>query len=215
MARWDEILLSLTKIPSDDVLESLYELRIREYDQLETVLELYDMEMHQKISMPNYQKLMTMVKRSVDQKLRFRNFDARNERIETGAVVSSRRRSSGIERGKGVCCLWKANAVSGTTIMSVQNPTPNTAPSSEPPTPGGRSASRRRNLRGQSPSGKSNRQPCKNFLKGTCTKSRFDEWHPPECQFYKSESGCKFDTECSFPLRKVEEQPNKRPKKGW
>ena len=51
--RWDEILLSMTKIPSDDVLESLYKLRIRESDQLKTQLELYDMEIHQKISMFN------------------------------------------------------------------------------------------------------------------------------------------------------------------
>ena len=36
--------------------------------------------------------------------------------------------------------------------------------------PRGRSASRKRRLRGRSPSGKTNRQPCKNFLKGTCTK---------------------------------------------
>ena len=69
--RWDEILLSMTKIPSDDVLESLYKLRIRGSDQLKTVLELYDMEIHQKISTPNYQKSKTMVKRSIDQKLRF------------------------------------------------------------------------------------------------------------------------------------------------
>ena len=40
--RWDEILLSMTKIPSDDLLESLYKLRIRESAQLKTVLELYD-----------------------------------------------------------------------------------------------------------------------------------------------------------------------------
>ena len=39
---WDEILLSLTKVPPDDVLESLYKLRIRESDQLKTVLELCD-----------------------------------------------------------------------------------------------------------------------------------------------------------------------------
>ena len=89
--RWDEILLSMTKIPPDDVLESLYKLRTRESDQLKTVLELYDMEIHQKISMPDHQKLKTMVKRSIDQKLRLRNFDARNERIETGAVVTNRR----------------------------------------------------------------------------------------------------------------------------
>ena len=90
-ARWDEIILSMTKIPLDDVLESLHKLRIRESDQLKTVLELYDMEIHQKITKPNYQKLESMVKRSIDEKLRLRNVDARNERIEPGAVVTSRR----------------------------------------------------------------------------------------------------------------------------
>ena len=55
--RWHEILLSMSKIPPDDVVEKLYKMRIRESDQLKTVLELYDMEIHQKISMPNYQKL--------------------------------------------------------------------------------------------------------------------------------------------------------------
>ena len=50
----------MTKIPPDDVLESLYKLRIRESDQLKTVLELNDTEIHQKISMPNFQKLKTM-----------------------------------------------------------------------------------------------------------------------------------------------------------
>ena len=79
--RRDEILLSTTKIPSDDTLESLFKLRIRESAQVKTVLELYDMEIYQKISVPNYQKLKTMVKRSIDQKLRLRNFDARHGRI--------------------------------------------------------------------------------------------------------------------------------------
>ena len=96
--RWDEILLSMTKIPPDDVLESLYKLGIRESDQLKTVSEFYDLKIHQKISMPNCQKLKTMVKRRQDQKLRLRNLDASNERIETGAMVSSRRGLSGIER---------------------------------------------------------------------------------------------------------------------
>ena len=50
--RWDEILLSMSKIPSDDILESLYKLRIRGSDQLKTVLELYDMEIHQKYRCP-------------------------------------------------------------------------------------------------------------------------------------------------------------------
>ena len=46
---WDEVLLSMTKIPSDDVSESLYKFRIRESAQLRTVLQLCDMEIHQKL----------------------------------------------------------------------------------------------------------------------------------------------------------------------
>ena len=89
--RWDENLLSMTMIPTDDVLESLYKLRICESDQLKTGLELYDMEMHQKISIPNYHKSKTIVKRSLVQKLRLRNFDARNEKFEIEAVVKNRK----------------------------------------------------------------------------------------------------------------------------
>ena len=104
--RWDEVPLSVSKIPSDDILESLYKLRIRECDQLTIVLDLYDMEIHQKISVPNYQKLKTMVNRSIDQKLRLRNFDARHRKIESGAVVK-RKGLIGDEGGKGICYQWK------------------------------------------------------------------------------------------------------------
>ena len=47
-SKWDGILLSMTKIPPDDILEGLYKLRIRESEKLKTVLELYDLEIHQK-----------------------------------------------------------------------------------------------------------------------------------------------------------------------
>ena len=49
-AKWDEILLSMTKIPSDDILGGLYKLRIRESEKLKTILELYNMEIDQKES---------------------------------------------------------------------------------------------------------------------------------------------------------------------
>ena len=83
----------MTKIPSDDILEGLYKLRRREPEELKTVLELYNMDIHQKISMPDHQNLKTMVKRGKDQKVRLRNCDDRNERIETGAVVTSSKRT--------------------------------------------------------------------------------------------------------------------------
>ena len=54
---WDEVLLSMSTIPSDDIWESLYKLRIRESAQLKAVLGLHDMEIHQNTSMPNYQKI--------------------------------------------------------------------------------------------------------------------------------------------------------------
>ena len=43
-SKWDGILLSMTKIPLDDILEGFYKLRIRESEKLKTVLELYDIE---------------------------------------------------------------------------------------------------------------------------------------------------------------------------
>ena len=60
----------MTKIPPDDVLEGLYKLRIRESEKLKTVLELFNMEIHQKKAGLDYQKLKTMVKRRKDQNLR-------------------------------------------------------------------------------------------------------------------------------------------------
>ena len=35
-SRWDGILLSMTKIPSDDILEGLYKSRIREFEAMES-----------------------------------------------------------------------------------------------------------------------------------------------------------------------------------
>ena len=138
--RWDEVLLSLSKVPSDDILESLYKLRIRESAQLKTVLELYDMEIHQKISMPNYQKLKTMVKRSIDQKFRLRNFDARHGRIETGAVVNNQKGMRGVEGGKGICYQCSFRYESNDLE---QKPTPKAPTPSEPSMTRGRSASRK------------------------------------------------------------------------
>ena len=62
-SKWDGILLSMTKIPSDDILEGLYKPRIRESEKLKTVLELYNMEIHQKKTGPDYHRLKTMVKK--------------------------------------------------------------------------------------------------------------------------------------------------------
>ena len=77
-SKWDGILLSITKIPPDDILEGLYKIRIRESDKLKTVLELYDLEIHQKKLGPDYHRLKTMVKRSIEQDIRNKNLRIRN-----------------------------------------------------------------------------------------------------------------------------------------
>ena len=79
----------MTKIPSDDILEGLYKLRIRESEKLKTVLELFDLEIHQKKIGPDYHRLKTMVKRSFEQDLRNRYFGARNGNYERNAVVKN------------------------------------------------------------------------------------------------------------------------------
>ena len=58
------------------------------------------------------------------------------------------------------------------------------------------------------------RWPCKDYLKGTCTNSFCEKWHPPECLFYKTQSGCKFGKKCSYAHRQIDEQPGKRSKKN-
>ena len=77
-----------------------------------------------------------------------------------------------------------------------------------------RNASRTRGPRGKSPSGRTSRWPCKDYLKGTCNNSFCEKWHPPECLFYKSENGCRVGEKCSYAHRQVVEQPSKRSKKN-
>ena len=77
----------------------------------------------------------------------------------------------------------ETNAVSGTKVMNVQNR------HQEPLHPLNHQHQEvevrreKRSFRGRSPSGKFARRPCKDHLKGTCTKSSCDDCHPPECQF--------------------------------
>ena len=77
-----------------------------------------------------------------------------------------------------------------------------------------RNASRTRSPRGRSPSGRMSRWPSKDYLKGTCTNSFCEKWHPPECLFYETKTGCRFGEKCSYALRQIDEQPCKRSKKN-
>ena len=77
-----------------------------------------------------------------------------------------------------------------------------------------RKSSRTRSPRGRSPSGRTSRWLCKDYFRGTCNNSFCERWHPPECLYYKTKSGCRFGEKCSYAHRQVDEQPTKRSKKN-
>ena len=221
-SKLDGILLSMTQIPCDDILEGLYKLRIRESEKLKTVLEMYSMEIHQKKSGPDYHRLKTMVKRSSEQNLRKKNFEARNGNHETSTVVKNQGTKQREQRSPGDCWQWKANGQCSTgDNCSFRHDMNKRAKSTQPnPSPRSstqqneRNASSSRSPRGRSPSGRMSRWPCKDYLTGTCTTPYCDKWHPPVCLFYKTKSGFRFGEKCSYAHRQVDEQPGKRSKKN-
>ena len=106
--KWDGILLSMTKIPHDDILEGLYKLRKRESEKLKTALALYNMEIHQKKAGPDHHRLKTMVKRSIEQNLRIKNFEAQNGNYERNAVVKNQVTKQRVQRTLGDCWQWES-----------------------------------------------------------------------------------------------------------
>ena len=219
-SKWDGILLSMTKIPHDDILEGLYKLRIRESEKLRTVLELYDLETHQKKLRPDYHRLKAMVKRSIEQEIRNKNFGARSGNFEKNAVVKNQGTKQRVQRILGDCWQWETNGqcVKGNNCSfrhdmdkrgksSPSNPSQNSFMQQSE-----RKPSRTRSPRGKSPSGRMSRWPCKDYLRGTCNNSFCKRWHPPECLFYKNKNGCRFGEKCSFAHRQVDAQPTKRSK---
>ena len=127
------------------------------------------------------------------------------------------------QRTLGDCWQWKANGQCSKgdncsfrhdINMRAKTTQPNPSPSSSTRQNEG-NASRTKSPKGRSPSGRMFRQPCKDYLEGTCTNSFCEKWHPPECLFYKSENGCRLGEKCSYAHRQVEEQPSKRFQTCW
>ena len=183
--KWDGILSSMTKIPSDDILEGLYKLRKRESEKLKTVLELYDLEIHQKKTGPDCHRLKTMVKRSIEQNLRMKNLGARNGNYESSAVVKNQRMKQREQRSLGDCWQWETNGqcVKGNNCSfrhdmdkrgksSPSNPSPNSFMQQSE-----RKPSWTRSPRGRSPIGRMFRWPCKDYLEGSCNNSFCEKWH--------------------------------------
>ena len=163
-----------------------------------------------------------MVKRSIEQEIRNKNFGARSGNFEKNAVVKNQGTKQRVQRILGDCWQWETNGqcVKGSncsfrhdmiSVVKVHHQIRlrilSCGRMSEKP-------SRTRSPKGKSPSGRMSRRPCKDYLKGTCNNSFCERWHPPECLYYKTKSGCRFGEKCSFAHRQVDEQPTKRSKKN-
>ena len=57
------------------------------------------------------------------------------------------------------------------------------------------------------------KKECKNCFEGKCTNPPCNYLHPPVCQNYKSESGCKFSDKCLFRHTEAHRQPSKMKEK--
>ena len=144
------------------------------------------MEIHQKKAAPDYHRLKTMVKRSIEQNLRMKNFETRNGNFEASAVVKNQRAKQCEERSLEDCWQWKANGqcsegdncsfrhdVNKRAKLTQPNPSPRSSTRQNE-----KNASRTRSPRGRSPSERMARLPCKDHLKGTCTTPLFEKMAP-------------------------------------
>ena len=141
--------------------------------------ELYDLEIHQKKIGPDYHRLKTMVKRSIEQDFRNRTFGARNGNKKRNAVVKNQGTKQRVQRILGDCWPWETKGqCSKGDNRSFRHDMNKRAKSTQPnPSPNSfmqqreRNASRTRSPTGKSPSGIMSRWPCKDYFKGTCTNS--------------------------------------------
>ena len=129
-----------------------------------TVLELYDMEIHQNIN-------AQLSKVEDNQKFRLRKFDARHGKIGTGAVVKNRKELIGIERRKRymspverkkATVRRETSAVSGKRVTIVSKTRPQCRHTFRAIL---RSVSKKRSIQGKSNHGAILRQPCRIYLK--------------------------------------------------
>ena len=201
-----EFLLSMTKIPHDDILEGSYKIRIWESEKLKTLVVLYDLEVYQKKLGPDYHILKTRVKWSIEQGIRNKNFGDRSGNFEKNAVVKNQGTTQRVQRILVDCWQWETNGqcvkknncsfrhdMNKRGKSSPSNPSQNSFMQQSE-----RKPSRTRSPRGKSASGRMSRWPCKDYLRGTCNNSFCERWHPPECLFYKSKNGCRFGEEVLF-----------------
>ena len=122
---------------------------------------------------PDYHRLKTMVKRSIEQEIRNKSAVVKKQ-----GTKNSERRSLGNswqwgfngQCSRGDNCSFR-HEINRRGKMTQSNTSPNSFMQQNE-----RKASRTRSPRGKCPSGRMSRWLCKDYLKGTCNNSFCDRW---------------------------------------
>ena len=158
--------------------ESLYKSGTRESTQLKTVLELYDMEIDQQISVPNNQKLKTMTKRRRSEASianlfvpgKGKSKQEKWSRFQTDCMALKEEKVFVTSAKKKASVRKETVAVSATNpkIVRKKKARPHFRHALFEPTVsrGGRSVCRKRSIRDISKHGSILRQPCRCYLRG-------------------------------------------------
>ena len=181
--RWDEILLSVRQVPSDEILESLCKMWVRESDQLKTVLALYEQDIEQNNSQPSFQ--------------RFRKWEPENLRPETKETWREHWRNA---EAKGNQLALKGNKETAFTGKLRESARQETRAVSATMRPNGKiytlflsfSKNRRRTTMGKilrmesrpkatAPLDKDFEDSAKITFCWNCTNASCDFWHPLPC----------------------------------
>ena len=183
-----------TKLFTEMALESVYKSKRQDSVQLETVLALYEQEIIRNHEPPSYSRLKTTATR---------NFRARSEIVERGAVTKSQKGRKATVRKVWEGYQWKAigQCSKGDSWVTIQRLDTETIKDKQDNRPVLRQKRRRRPT--EKPLNKVQAAEEKVLLeqegrfradisfRRRWTGSSCNYWHPPMCLNSKSESGCK------------------------
>ena len=162
--RWDEVLPPIKEVPQGNVLESLYKMRIRDSEQLKTVLALCDQDIEHKYIPPSDQRLKIMAGKFLEHARNTREKGTPRAVKESREIVTSGNEShphavSGIEIAYEK--RWKRH-------FNRQN------------------SQRKRSFRKDVP------EAVLEYPNETCADPSRNYWHPPGCQEFKPNQGCSY-----------------------
>ena len=223
--RWDEVLLSTQDAPSDSILESFFNVRIRESDQLKTVLALYDQDVERKNMPQTFQRLKTMVEQFLIERRGLAIL--RPETKAPGQEQRQKSRSTGksvsVEKKQGDCYQLKIKEKCiRRDVCSFRHRSSKRGAStrSSSPTPRSQTNNDGKILRKADRPGEAV-HPGRSFRRRPRITSRevaqIHRVNPgilPCARITKTHAGCRFGESCSFLHQEPDRQQSKRTKMG-